>query len=481
MNDEKINAKKVAGSLIWSFGERITAQLVSTIVTIVLARLLDPEHYGIISIVTVFISLCNVFVTSGFGTALVQKKEADDLDFDTAFVLSLGISILLYAVLFLCAPYISLFFDMHELKAVTRVMALRLPIASINSIQQASVQRKMQFRKFFVSTLFGTVISGFLGVFLAYNGFGVWALVFQYLSNVIIDTIVLCCVGEWKPKFMFSSKKAKYIFSFGSKVLATNLVFTIEGDIRSLIIGKVFGTSDLAYYDQGKKYPSLIVTNVNSAMTKVMLPTYSKNQEDLKVLKKMLRKSIQIGTYVLSPVLIGFAACSPTFVQVILTEKWSCAIIFMQIFALSYITRPFETALHQALLAIGRSALVLKLMIVTSMGGLFAVFVGAFYFRSTVMIAVVNLFSAVFSFVVFSEAGSKNLNYSLKEQLVDIAPSLIISLFMGGTVYLLNDLCIQKVLLLPVQVLVGGVFYLFASVVTKNKSFRFLVKNFLKR
>lgn len=474
----------IKGGLIWSFGERITAQLVSTVVTIVLARLLDPTHYGIISIVTVFISFCNVFVTSGMGSAIVQKKEVDERDYNTAFLISLTIAIVLYIALFLSAPYIAQFYGMKELKWVLRVMALRLPLASVNSIQQAHVQRAMQFKRFFIATLFGTVLSGFVGIALALKGFGVWALVAQYLTNTTVDTIVLIFVEKWIPKFQFSVEKAKSIYSFGWKVLATDLVYTAEEDIRSLIVGKVFGSADLAYYDQGKKYPSILVNNLNSAINKVMLPAYSRSQDNLENLKKMLRKSIAVGIFILAPVLIGFAAVSDSFISVILTDKWMFCSPYIKIFCIIYLTRPLETACHQALLAIGRSDIVLRIMIAINVVALAAVFIAVFGFNSVFLIAVGSLISSFVSLACFMGYSNKLISYHFGEQIEDIAPALFSSVVMGGIVYLIGLVNIDKVPLLFLQVVVGGIVYMLLAKLLKIQAFQYLlgsVKKMSKR
>lgn len=474
----------IKGGLIWSFGERITAQLVSTVVTIVLARLLDPTHYGIISIVTVFISFCNVFVTSGMGSAIVQKKEVDERDYNTAFLISLTIAIVLYIALFLSAPYIAQFYGMKELKWVLRVMALRLPLASVNSIQQAHVQRAMQFKRFFIATLFGTVLSGFVGIALALKGFGVWALVAQYLTNTTVDTIVLIFVEKWIPKFQFSVEKAKSIYSFGWKVLATDLVYTAEEDIRSLIVGKVFGSADLAYYDQGKKYPSILVNNLNSAINKVMLPAYSRSQDNLENLKKMLRKSIAVGIFILAPVLIGFAAVSDSFISVILTDKWMFCSPYIKIFCIIYLTRPLETACHQALLAIGRSDIVLRIMIAINVVALAAVFIAVFGFNSVFLIAVGSLISSFVSLACFMGYSNKLISYHFGEQIEDIAPALFSSVVMGGIVYLIGLVNIDKVPLLFLQVVVGGIVYVLLAKLLKIQAFQYLlgsVKKISKR
>lgn len=469
-------SKKITGGLVWTFGERITAQLVSTIVTIILARLLDPSHYGVVSIVTVLIAVCNVFVTGGFGSAIVRKKEVTHTDYNTAFILSFTMSLILYAILFVSSPFIAKFYKMDQLVWVIRIMSLRLIIASMNTIQQANVQRMMAFKRFFISTSIGTIVSGFVGVVMAYKGFGVWALVAQYLTNTTMDTCFLCLVSEWFPKFEFSKEKAKQIYSFGWKVLATQLVFTLQGDIRSLIVGKVFGPSKLAYYDQGMKYPSLFVTNINTAINKVMLPAYSREQDHLERLKEMLRKSIRIGAYVMAPILIGFAVVANTFVGGILTDKWLPAVPYIRIFCIMYLTRPLETACHQAMLAVGRSDLALYIIAIVNVCALGSVLTAVFVFHSVFLIAVGALGVQIISLICFMSFSARLLKYHLKEQLADILPAILSSCVMGAVILLINFLNISDILKLLIQVILGGGIYLLISIVFKINAFSYLVK-----
>ncbi len=481
MNAKNKNSS-IVGGLFWTFAERISAQLVSTIVTIILARLLDPEHYGIISIVTVFISVCNIFVSSGFGSAVVQKKEANDIDFNTAFILSFSISIFLYVLIFLFSPLIASFYKMPQLVSIMRIMGIRIPLAALNSIQQAHIQREMKFKKFFVATFIGTIISAFVGIILAVLGFGAWALVAQYLTNTIIDSIVLLIVGSWHPKLEFSKKRAKNIFSFGWKVLVTDLIFTLESDIRSLIVGKVFGSSDLAYYDQGKKYPSILVTNINTSINKVMLPAYSKSQSDLNKLKEMLRKSIRIGIYLLAPILIGFALVSKNFVILVLTEKWLPCVPYIQLFCLSFLTRPLESSCHQALLAIGRSDLVLYIMLSINVFALLTVLIAVFVFKSVFLIAVGSLISTFVSLISFMSVIKHKIKYSFKEQIYDIAPTLLLSFVMGIVVILIGLLNIHTFWKLLLQIICGAISYVLMSQIFNIEPYEYLkikLKNML--
>ena len=237
--------------------ERFGAQGVTLIISIVLARLLDPAVYGTIALVTVFTSLLHVFIDSGLGTALIQKKDADDLDFSSVFFFNMGMCVLLYGGLFFAAPWIAAFYNLPELTAIVRVLGLTLVISGIKNIQQAYVSRHMMFKKFFFATLGGTIGAAVVGIVMAYLGYGVWALVGQYLFNVIVDTIVLWATVRWRPKLMFSFARLKSLLGFGSKLLGVSLITTVYNDIRQILIGKLYTTSDLAFYNKAKQFPAL--------------------------------------------------------------------------------------------------------------------------------------------------------------------------------------------------------------------------------
>ena len=472
---------KIVGGLVWVFGERVLAQLVSMIVTIVLARLLSPEHYGMISIVTVFITFLNVFVTSGFGSALVQKKDADTLDFNTAFMLSFCLSLVLYALLFVSAPFISRFYEMPLLSPVLRVMGLRLPLASINNIQRAYVQREMNFKNFFLVTIVGTVVSGVAGVALAYVGFGVWALVAQYLGNTVVGTFMLFIVCKWRPKKQYSSERAKKIWSFGSKVLATQLVTTFESNLRSLIIGRVFGSSDLAYYDQGQKYPALLVTNISASIDSVMFSAYSKEQDDLQKLLAMLRRSVRVGLYLLTPLLLGFAALSNAFVSLLLTEVWLPAVPFMQVFCLSFLSRPMEASCRQALTAIGKSGVVFVVITVINIVALIGTLIAVFVLKSVFAIAIVSLVITAVSLIGFLSCSAHYLKYSFRLQMRDMLPPILLGCVMYIAVYFVGKIEANILLVAIVQIAVGVAVYVGCSAIFKFEAFNYLLGMFKRK
>ena len=468
--------QKVAGGLFWSYGERIMAQLVSLIVSIVLARLLDPENYGVISIVMIFITLCDAIVTGGFGNSIVQKKDTDELDVNTMLICSVAISLFLYIILYLAAPFIADFYQMEIIRPILRVLGLRLLISGVNSIQRAWIQKRMLFKRFFISTSFGTIISAIVGISMAYMGAGVWALVGQYLTNSFIDTFVLFVTNDWRPKLQFSFERAKQMLSYGWKVLLTTVVYTIEGDVRSLIVGKQFGSADLAYYDQGKKFPNLLVSNINTSISNVMFPVLSKNQDSRERMKAICRRSIKTSTYLLAPLLLGLIAVSNEFVRVILSDKWLPCVPFLQILTLVYLVRPLTTTDQQAIMSTGRSDLTLRIMIAVNVTDVILLLIAVFVMKSVIMIAVGALLTEVVSMALFMKYVKKCIGYTYLEQLSDIIPSLLLAISMGAIVYLVGKINVNVVAVLILQVVVGAGYYMVMSYILHFEPFLYLVK-----
>lgn len=474
-NDSKQSGKvasKVASGIVWTYGERLTAQLVSLVVTIILARLLDPKHYGVISMATVFITIANVFVSAGFGNSLVQKKDADELDFSTTLIFSFGVSLVVYSVMFIAAPIIASFYRMDQLTAVIRVMSLRIIVASINSVQHAYISRKMQFKKFFLSTLGGTLISAAVGITLAYCGAGVWALVAQYLTNTTIDTIVLAFTCGWKPKFEFSLKRMKTLFSFGWKLLAASLLDTLYTKIRQLIIGKMYNADSLAYYNQGDKYPQFIVVNINSSIGTVLFPAFSKVQNDKQRLVSMMRQSIRLSSFLMTPILFGMACVAEPLISVLLTDKWLPAVPFLRIFCIFYWFMPIHTVNLKAISATGRSDIYLKLEVIKKIIGVATICVTVFCFDSVLAIAAGTIFTSVLSSFINAYPNTKLLGYSYRQQISDIAPNILVGLIMAISIIFIPNFIANKKLLLAVQIAVGAAVYILASKLLGIRAFK---------
>ena len=472
MSEDSLKKKTLAG-LFWAFAERIGAQLVGFVVSIVLARLLMPEDYGVLAILLVFINLCNVFVDSGFGRSLVQKKDADDLDFSSAFYFGLAVSIVLYAGLYIGAPWIARLYDMEILTPLIRVMGLRLIIASYNSVQKAKVSREMQFRRFFFATLGGTLISAVVGIVLAWMGCGVWALVAQELTNVVIDTVILSLTIRWRPRLMFSLERTKVLFRYGWKVLVASLVDTIYEDFRSLYVGKLYTADDLAYYTRGKQFPHLLVDNVNVSISNVLFPAISSCQGDLEEVKGLTRRAMKTSSFIISPMMFGLAAVAKPLVLLLLTEKWLPCVPFLQILCINCALTPLQTANIQAMYAVGRSDIVLRLNVVKKTFGFLMVLI--FARISVLAMAWAGVATGVFCLVVNTYPNRKLLNYGLWEQIRDVVPCWLMSGVMMLLVQAVTLLGLSLIPELIVMVLVGAEAYVAQSVLFRVESFTYIL------
>lgn len=462
----------ILSGLFWRFAERTGAQGVQFIVSIVLARLLAPEDYGTISLVTVFTTILQVFVDSGLGTALIQKKDADDLDFSSVFYFNFAVCLVLYAGMFVAAPYIAMFYDDPTLAPVVRALCLTVVVAGVRGIQQSYVSRHLLFKRFFFSTIGGTIVSAIIGIAMAYMGYGVWALVAQQLSNVAVGTIILWVTVRWRPKLMFSWQRLKELLSFGWKLLASALLDTVYNNLRNLIIGKLYSSADLAYYNQGDKFPKVIVTNINTSIDSVLLPTMSNVQEDHARVKSMTRRSIKTSTYIMAPLMMGLAFCAEPIVRLVLTDKWLPCVPYLQIFCITYMFYPIHTANLNAIKAMGRSDLFLKLEIAKKVVGM-ALLLSTMWFGVMAM-AYSLLVSTMASMVINSWPNRMLLHYSLIEQLKDILPGIFISLIMGVCVLIIGILPLPVGGMLILQVCAGAAVYTGLSAFLKLESFEYL-------
>ena len=469
-------------NFFWRFAERCGAQFVSFIVSIVLARILAPEDYGTIALVTVFTTILQVFVDSGLGTALIQKKDADDLDFSSVFYFNFIICLILYVGIFIAAPYIAIFYNDATLIPVIRVLSLTIVISGVKGIQQAYVSRNMLFKKFFFSTIGGTIFSAFLGVGMACAGFGVWALVAQQLSNTTIDTLILWITVKWRPKKKFSWNRLKELLTFGWKLLVSSLLDTAYNNLRNLIIGKMYSSADLAFYNQGDKFPKVIVTNINTSIDSVLLPTMSNAQDDREHVKQMTRRAIKTSTYVMAPLMMWLAFCAEPIVRIVLTEKWLSCVPFLRIFCITYMFWPVHTANLNAINAMGRSDWFLRLEIVKKIVGM-TILLTTMWFGVMAM-AYSLLLSSVLSQIINSWPNRKLLDYGYLEQVRDFAPGILLAVGMGTCVYFIGFLSLPTIVTLLFQIIGGAAIYIGVSALLKLEEFEYLlgmVKAFLKK
>lgn len=474
--------KTVVSGLFWRLLERIGAQGVHFIVSIVLARMLEPELFGIITLINVYIAILDVFVDSGLGNALIQKKDADDLDFSSVFFFNIVVCCLLYLIMFSAAPLISRFYRMPEITAPIRVISLILIISGVKNVQQAYVSRTMQFKRFFYATLGGTVGAAVLGIWMAYAGFGLWALIAQSLFNMTVDTIILWLTVEWRPKWMFSFERLKFLLSYGGKLLASSLLDTAYNKTRELIIGRMYTPASLAFYEKGGNFPAVISNNINTSINSVLFPAMSSAQDDREAVKRMTRRSIRVCSYIMWPMMMGLSACAEPLVKLILTEKWLPCVPYLRIFCIIYAFYPVHTANLNAIKALGRSDIFLKLEILKKAVGLLLLLISMHF--GVMMIAYSLLLSTAASVIINTWPNRTILNYTYGQQMKDIFPSIALSALMFTVAWSVQFFGQGIVVTLVLQIITGFVVYIAGSKMFSIKSYEYvlnIVKGLLNR
>ncbi len=486
MTEERSSSLKqmAFGGFLWSFGERIGAQLVSLVVSIVLARLLVPEDYAIVGVVTIFFNFANVIIASGLNTALIQKKNSTPTDYSTILFTCLGVAAAIYAALFFAAPFIASAYKLEMVTPVIRIMSLTLIVNAVKSILTAYICNTLQFKKLFFSTIVGTLISAAIGIGMAMSGFGVWALVAQQMINAVAGTALLFVTTRFKILWTFSTKSFKELFGYGWKIFVTSIISVLYDEINPIIVGLKFSAVDLSFYTKGKSFPSLLNSTIGNTLSTVLFPVISKVQDDMEAVLSITRKYIRMASYLIFPLMCGFFAVSESFVRLLLTEKWMSATPYIQIFCISYMFDIIQVGNLQAIKAIGRSDISLILEIVKKAA--YFIIIGAFVFFSDnpVMLAVSAIVCTLVATVINTFPNRKLIGYKYRYQIADIVPNLIISLIMGAVVFLMNRLTLAPFLLLVLQLLTGALLYVLLSVITRNQNFAYLcrtVKQLLRK
>lgn len=469
---------QVAAGLSWKFAERLLSQLITFVVSLVLARLLLPEDYGAVAMLTIFITVADVIITSGLAVALIQKKDATEADFSTAFYCNFILSCVLYAILFFLAPTIAKMYSLPELSLLLRVLALKLPVSAYNSIQNSYISRNMQFKKLFFSTLFGTVFSAALGVFFAYKGYGAWALIIQQLSSIAINTLILAFTVKWHPKLIFSRSSFKSMAGYGIKVMGTDLTGTAFNQINPFIVGLKYTTADLGFYTKGQQLPNMMNSTIVNALSSVLFPAISKVANSGGDVKKVSSKSLKLIAYVLFPIMFGLAAVSKELTVVLYTSVWLDMVPYMIIMCVDGAINVIGSIDILILKAIGKSGATLKLELIKKplyLGLIvLAMYLGIIYIAISVPIM------SLIGIMINSIALKKTIKYGFFEKLKDCAYAFLLSAVMFGAVFGLGYIPISSsVLLLAIKVIVGVAIYVGLSALFKNQSFC-IVLNYLK-
>lgn len=448
---------RILSNVAWRFAEQISSYSVTFIVSIIIARILAPEDYGSIAIIMVFITLANIFVQNGFSAALIQKKNADNLDFSSIFYFILAFSTVLYAILFVISPYVASYYNSDVLCPALRVLGLRLIIGTVNTVQQAVIAKRMIFRKNFFSTLGGNVVSGILGLVAAYEGLGLWALIIQNLSHLIVTTIILWYTVKWRPILAFSWKRLKGLLNFGWKLMASALAGAIYDDLRTLIIGKVYSKSDLAYYSRGQQFPQLIMNNVNNAVSSVTFPVLSEKQDNKDDLANSNRRLIQIMSGVISPLLVGLAIVAEPLVHIILTDKWLSCVPFLRVCCIFYWLTCIYNAYLTSYKAIGNSGLALKIELIDDIIGIILI---VCFFRISVMaIAMVTVISRIAAFLVCWFITKNIFNVPIRNQISDSLMPVLLAIVISPLLWYIGIWVYYPIIAIYIQLFVGVALY----------------------
>lgn len=449
--------KKLTSAFGWKFLERASVQGTNFLVTLLLARLLSPSDYGIVSIVMIFVTLATILVQGGFNTALIQKKDVSADDYFTILIFSEFVASITFIIIFFSAPFIGKCYHSQELSSLLRVMAVVLFPGAFNSVQVAYITRDLRFKVLTKSTLAASLIAAVVAISMAFSGFGVWALIAQQLIYQTMTCVVTYCIIRWTPRGHFSFQSLKRLLPFGSKVFASNFITALFLDIRGLIIGRVYSSDALGYFNRGKQFPQAVMESVNTTIQTVLLPVYSKKQDSLDNVTEMVSKTLRLSSLILFPMMIGLSAVAEPLVSLLLTDKWLPCVPYLRIFSICYLFQAVQIPIIQSFKGIGDSSTPLKLEIAKKAVELILLLstikMGLYPFALSLLAA------SVFSQVLNTISAKKVIRYDVFRQIRDIAPATGFSIVMGACIMVVIRLINNNALRLLVGIVGGIVVY----------------------
>jgi O-antigen/teichoic acid export membrane protein len=431
---QSLSEKSLSG-ILWVFADKLGSSSINFVITIVLARLLLPEDFGLVAMVMIFFELSSVFVESGFSTALIREKEISEVDKSTTFIFNFLASLILYAVLFFCAPLIAAFFDQQALVWIVRVMGLNLIIGATAIVQRSTLTQQIDFKTQTKARFLAVVLSGVGGVAFALLGFGVWALVVRIGLMGLMEVISLWRLNPWKPSFVFSKQSFRKLFGFGSNILFAALLDKFFSHAHKLLIGKFFTAAALGFYTQAGTFSYMVINTLFQTMQRVTYPVLSKLQDDLKELKEGYRKILKLSSFVIFPAMVLLGVMAEPVIIVTVGEKWRPAVPFLQLLCLSGATYHFSSINLNMLLVLGRSDLSLRLEVIKKIVIAISIIVGLQFGLYGLVIS--EVVASYINLGINAHYSKKYLHYSLWEQVGDILPTIAISLLTGALVFLL--------------------------------------------
>lgn len=458
--------------VIWSAIERFSVQGISFILSLIIARLVTPGEYGLIAMLSIFMAIAQCFIDSGFGNALIQKKNRTETDFSTVFYFNICIAIILYIVLFFSAPLIAKFYNQPELKSITRFIGLNLIIQSFSLIQQTRLNISLNFKLLAKVSLSATIFSGIIGITLAYLGYGVWALAIQAITNTLSSAVLLWIVTKWKPNFEFSKSSFSQLFSFGSKLLTSSLLHTIYLNLYSLVIGKFYNPKDVGFYNRAysiSQYPS---TNIVSIICRAVYPEQCKHQDDESWLVENFHDTLRKSCFIIFPLMVLLAIIAKPLVLILLTKKWLPTATFISILCLAYMWYPIMVINNQILNVKGRSDLFLQAEIIKKVVAILILFITLPFGVSWLCIGVLiyNLFDT-FLIIYYSK---KVINTSYIKQLKCLYPLLSIIVGVGSITYLIYLLIINPYIQVILSTIIFTILFYYSCKIFKLKELSLL-------
>ena len=465
MKQKSIKGDSITASMVFKTMERYFVMVFQMIVQIIIARILSPDEYGVVAMMAVFISVATVFIQNGFNMALVQKKDAGPADYATAFTLNLIIGLSLYCILLLFVGVIADFYHQSGIKTYMPVLGLLLVIGSFNSIQVAIANRQMMFKSLFKCNVIASLASGLLGILSAFLGVGVWALIIQQLSSCVISSATLFVLQHWTPRFIVSEESAKAMFSFGWKMLVAGLLNQIYNELNSLVIGRKYTSSDLAFYSKGSQFPRFITSGLDVSISSVIYSALSKEQDNFKGLHELMRKSMAMNSYMVMPSLAILAMVASPLITLLLTEKWLPVVPFMQICCLTCAFHPVASVQMQALAALGRSDMRLKLEFIKKSIGIFLLLFAMNY--GAIGIAISAAITSIISLFIGAIACKHIAKYSYIETLSDLFSTTGFSVLAMVGMYAVSQTAENSIIQILVTSIVGIMIYGGLSIIFK--------------
>jgi len=472
--------RKVISALLYKFIERLAVKGIGLVISVLLARLIAPETFGLLAIITVFVNIAQAFVQSGLGMALVQNRTTKEEDYSTVFLFSIVMALVLVVGLYFIAPAVAWLYHDTVLIWPLRILSLSLLFGALNSVQNAKLQREMRFSIMMRCNLASTVVSGVAGVVAAYLGAGIWALVIYSLLNSIIATFLTGIAGKWHPRLQFSMERMRTFWGFGWKMLVSGLLCTIYNDVRTLIVGKKYSTTDLAYYNRGYQFPEIIATTLDNSVQTVMLPVMAAEQDAREKFNKILLRALSMSMFIVAPVMLGLGSVARTFIPLLLTEKWVQSVRLMVVFCFSFLTVPVMMTNLTALKAMGRSDIYMKTEGVRRVVMLAVLLTSVFLFDSVMAIAIGFLISSFIDILIIIEAVKKQTGVGFKEQTLALWKSLASAGIMAVVVFAMNRLVIPAIIRLLLQVAAGCAIYILCSIVLKNEAYLYGLRTLKK-